>query len=245
MTIEAGARRLPGDAGQATGGSCDSPSGSCPTSRRRERTTASELCLGGLIKHVAASNRAGSTSSSAGRRHGVRSRGRMDVSRHGLPDSGWCRARRSPACSSATSRSPDAPTSRGRPSPISTPPTCCRRRPGSSPERSWSARRVLLHIIAETAQHRPRGHHPRVPGRVQDHGVGRLAGRRARLAPRREARSIRASRPRSFSAAAELVVGHVRQHVLPEREHHAPAFQHAERPWDQPHVEMGAAVSHR
>ena len=29
----------------------------------------------------------------------------------------------------------------------------CPRHRGSSPARSWSARRVLLHIIAETAQH--------------------------------------------------------------------------------------------
>lgn len=46
-----------------------------------------------------------------------------------------------------------------------------------------------------------------------------------------------------FSRRPQLVVRHVREDVLPEREHHALGLEHAEGPRDEPHVKVGATVS--
>ena len=116
-----------------------------------KRTTVSELCLGGLIKHVAVTEQQwarfiveGPSVMSFDPRHD----GHLGAAR-----SRWPTARPWPACSSSMRRSRARPTSWCAACLTWTRRTRCRRRPGSRPASSWSARRVLLHIIAETAQH--------------------------------------------------------------------------------------------
>ena len=47
----------------------------------------------------------------------------------------------------------------------------------------------------------------------------------------------------AFRGVGELRVGHVRQHVLPERQHHPLRLDHAERPGQEPHVEVRPTVA--
>src|SRR5690606_19054348 len=96
------------------------------------RTTASELCLGGLIKHVAGTERGWVDFIL----EGPSAMGDFDAmtertSRSGPTSSGCCPARRWPECSTPTPRSPAAPTRSSRPCPTWTRPSRCRTRRGS------------------------------------------------------------------------------------------------------------------
>ena len=71
--------------------------------------------------------------------------------------------------------------------------------PWFPPGERWSARRVLLHIMAETAHHAgARRHHPRIPGRGQVHGLTRGAGLEG---GRRAGRDLPAAAGRGRAAA--------------------------------------------
>ena len=84
------------------------------------------------------------------------------------------------ARSPPTTRPAPATTSGSGP-PTSTPTTRCPEAPWFAPGARWSARRVLVHIIAETSQHAgPRRHHPRVDRRSRR----RWADRRLRTGSR-------------------------------------------------------------
>jgi uncharacterized damage-inducible protein DinB len=115
-----------------------------------QRTTASELCLGGLIKHVAVverrwgrfitggaaamdSDEAGASDWTAGFRmlEGETLTGLLDE---------YGRVAR--ATEELVAELPDLDASQPLP-----------KRPWHEPGARWSARRVLLHLIAETAQH--------------------------------------------------------------------------------------------
>ena len=67
--------------------------------------------------------------------------------------SGCCRARRWPACWPTTRRWRAGPTSWSRTLPDLDAAHPLPQAPWFPPGASWSARRVLLHIMAETAQH--------------------------------------------------------------------------------------------
>ena len=121
----------------------------------RQRTTVSELTLGGLIKHVTAVER------NWARLHRARPVGGAGLHRHdrgrlrgtGPTASGCCPTRRSRARSPSTRRRPSTPTSSSPRCPTSTPSHPLPPAPWNPPGERWSARRTLLHIATETAQH--------------------------------------------------------------------------------------------
>ena len=111
-----------------------------------QRTTVSALCLGGLIKHVATTERmwidfvlggATAMSGDADWANGFRMVG--DETLAGLLDTYDDVARRT---DELVATLPDLDLSHPLPE-----------APWYEPGASWSARRVLLHVIAETAQH--------------------------------------------------------------------------------------------
>src|SRR5215475_14029230 len=63
--------------------------------------------------------------------------------------------------------------------------------------------------------------------------------------PRRRTRVLTESHCRRDAARGlgELVVGDVRQHVLPQREHHPGSLDHPERARQEPDMEVGTAVA--
>ena len=131
-----------------------------------QRTTVSELCLGGLIKHVATTERMWIDFVLGGARRDVVS------SPTGPTASAWWATRRSPGSSTPTTTSPAAPTSSSSTLPDLDASHPLPEAPWYEPGASWSARRVLLpRDRRDRAARWPRRHHPRVAGRLQDHGV--------------------------------------------------------------------------
>ena len=80
-----------------------------------------------------------------------------DMTEEDLPagptSSGCCPARRWPACWTTTRRWPAGPTNSSPRLPDLDATQPLPQAPWFEPGARWSARRVLLHIIAETAQH--------------------------------------------------------------------------------------------
>ena len=139
----------------------------------RQRTTASELSLGGLIKHVAATEYGWATFTLEGPSalgdYDAMSEADMTRWTDGfrlLPDETLAGVladyeKVAQRTDELVASLPDLDVAHPLPS-----------APWFPPGETRSARRVFLHIIAETAQHAgARRHHPRVPRRRQVHGL--------------------------------------------------------------------------
>ena len=120
----------------------------------RERATVSELCIGGLLKHVAAVEQGWAGFIVDGP---IPARGRSRPAwRHTAKASGYVTTTRRSRFLRCITSSPRQPTGLSPACPAGHGPSICPRHHGSSlgnEVRVWSARRVVLHIIAETAQH--------------------------------------------------------------------------------------------
>lgn len=125
----------------------------------RSSNTASELTLGGLIKHVTQVEKRWADFIV----DGPADEPAVDWANidwtNPPPEvlkywraSGWSTARPSQDCSSTTPRSRPPPTPWSSRS-TWTAATRCRQAPWFTPGSRWSARRAFLHILAETAQH--------------------------------------------------------------------------------------------
>ena len=115
--------------------------------------TVSELCIGGLIKHTGQTEKQWAAFIVNGRRSVSTRPSTKQRSPNGQTVSGCCRTTRWPACSPTMQRSRRQPMNSCAHCPTWDAAHALPEAPWFEAGASWSARRTLMHVIAETAQH--------------------------------------------------------------------------------------------